>query len=106
MAGSGKVSHAEYEYGRRLRWIEGEELEKVLAAEATLEVFADGVSTDTMMGRLRDLREVRCDTNTEHADLMPHSRCGMVWQGPAKRATAKAAEAARGFDFGELYVAD
>jgi len=55
---SGKVSHAEYDYGRRKRWIKGEELDRVLAAEATVDLFAPGgVATDVLLQRLRATKD-------------------------------------------------
>lgn len=57
---SGKVSHAFFKMGKRVRWIKGEELDKILAAEAAVDLFAvQGVSTDMLLGRLREAKEHR-----------------------------------------------
>jgi hypothetical protein len=50
----GRVSYAYYEMGHRKRWLRGEELEAVMAAEATLAlVRGDTLSTETLRAQLK-----------------------------------------------------
>jgi hypothetical protein len=53
------VSYADYKNGERTKWVEGEELTKALAAQATIDLFTtDGISTDTLMHQLKKSKQI------------------------------------------------